>query len=62
MAQALDAEIDRFISQYDELKDNHGRQRIFRSGYLPGRTVQSDKRYVYFWANGIYCNVRIDNK
>ena len=41
MAQALKAEIDRFISQCDELKDDRGRQRIVRNGYLPERTVQS---------------------
>lgn len=41
LAQALEAEIDHFISQYAGLKDDHGRKRIVRNGYLPERTIQS---------------------
>ena len=41
LAQALEAEIDHFISQYDGLKDDRGRQRIVRNGYLPERMIQS---------------------
>lgn len=159
LAQALETEIEVFLSQYAELKDEQGRQRIVRNGYLPEREIQSgvgavtvkaprvrdrhsqlsqqirfssailppylrrtktieelipwlylkgvstgdfsdalaalvgkdapglspatisrlksiwqqdfnkwlhrelsDKRYVYFWADGIYCNVRMDDK
>ena len=40
LAQALEAEIDHFISQYDELKNRLGRQRIVRNGYPPECTVQ----------------------
>ena len=39
LTPALEAEIDHFISQYDELKDYRGRQRIVRNGYLPECTV-----------------------
>jgi putative transposase len=41
LAQALEAEIDHFISQYGGLKDDRGRQRIVRNGYLPERMIQS---------------------
>ena len=41
LAQALEAEIEHFISQYDELRDELGRQRIVRNGYLPQREIQS---------------------
>ena len=41
LAQTLEAEIDHFISQYDELKNDRGGQRIVRNGYLSERTVQS---------------------
>jgi len=39
--QALEAEVEFFLSQYAELKDNAGRQRIVRNGYLPEREIQS---------------------
>ena len=41
LAQALEAEIDLFINQYAELKDEIGRQRIVRNGYLPQREIQT---------------------
>ena len=41
LAQALEAEIDHFMSQNGGLKDDRGRQRIVRNGYLPERTIQS---------------------
>jgi predicted transcriptional regulator len=34
-------EIELFISQYVDLKDEIGRQRIVRNGYLPEREIQS---------------------
>lgn len=46
LAQALEAEIDHFIRQYDGLRDDLGRQRIIRNGYLPERLVQSGIGYV----------------
>jgi putative transposase len=41
LAQALEAEIDLFINQYADLRDELGRQRIVRNGYLPQREIQS---------------------
>ena len=41
LAQALEAEIELFTSQYADLKDAIGRQRIVRNGYLPERQIQS---------------------
>ena len=41
LAQALEAEIEFFIHQYTDLKDEIGRQRIVRNGYLPQREIQS---------------------
>jgi transposase-like protein len=41
LAQALDAEIELFINQYADLRDELGRQRIVRNGYLPEREIQS---------------------
>ena len=40
LAQALEAEIDLFISQYAELLDEAGRQRVVRNGYRPEREIQ----------------------
>ena len=41
IAQALEAEIDHFLSQHAGLTDDLGRQRIVRNGYLPERMIQS---------------------
>jgi len=41
LAQALEAEIELFTNQYADLKDELGRQRIVRNGYLPEREIQS---------------------
>ena len=41
LAQALEVEIELFINQYVDLKDEVGRQRIVRNGYLPEREIQS---------------------
>ena len=41
LAQALEAEIELFINQYADLRDELGRQRIVRNGYLPQREIQS---------------------
>ena len=41
LAQALEAEIELFINQYAELKDESGRQRIVKNGYNPEREIQS---------------------
>lgn len=41
LAQALEAEIELFINRFAELRDELGRQRIVRNGYLPEREIQS---------------------
>ena len=41
LAQALEAEIELFINRYADLRDELGRQRIVRNGYLPQREIQS---------------------
>ena len=41
LAEALEAEIERFLAIYTDLKDNKGCQRITRNGYLPGREIQT---------------------
>jgi len=41
LAQALEAEIELFINQYAELKDQSGKQRIVKNGYRPEREIQS---------------------
>lgn len=39
--KALEIEIDSFISLYTDLKDDRGRKRITRNGYLPERDIQT---------------------
>lgn len=41
MAEAIEAEVEEFLSKYKELKDNQGRQRVVRHSYLPAREVQT---------------------
>jgi putative transposase len=41
LAEALEAEIETFISQYKDLKDDQNRQRIVRNGHLPERPIQT---------------------
>jgi hypothetical protein len=41
LAEALEAEIDSFLSQYRELRDDQGRKRLVRNGYLPERNIQT---------------------
>jgi len=41
LSQALEAEIEFFLSQYADLKNEAGRQRMVRNGYLPEREIQS---------------------
>jgi transposase-like protein len=41
LAQALETEIEIFLNQYGEIKDDLGRQRIVRNGYRPEREIQS---------------------
>lgn len=39
IAQAVEAELAEFLAQYQNLKDEQGRQAVVRNGYLPERTV-----------------------
>ena len=41
LAEALEAEIDIFLNQYKDLRDERGFRRIVRNGYLPGRQIQT---------------------
>lgn len=41
LAQALEAEIEVFINQYTDLKDDQARRRIVRNGFMPDRKIQS---------------------
>ena len=41
LSQALEAEIELFLSQYADLKNEAGQQRMVRNGYLPEREIQS---------------------
>ncbi len=51
IAEALEAEIESFLSHYKGLTDEKGCQRVVRNGYLPEREVQTgigpvDERYL----------------
>lgn len=39
IAQAVEAELAEFLSQYRSLKDDQGRTAVVRNGYLPERTI-----------------------
>ena len=41
LVQALEVEIENFLSQYSNLYDDDGRQRITRNGYFPEREIQT---------------------
>jgi putative transposase len=41
LAEALEAEIEIFLSQYSDRKDAQGRKRIVRNGHLPAREIQT---------------------
>jgi putative transposase len=41
LAEALEAEIEGFLSQYAYLKDEQGHQRVTRNGHLPERNIQT---------------------
>ncbi len=51
IAKALEAELETFLAAYAEEKLEDGRRRDF-----------SDKRYVYWWADGLYSQVRLDDR
>ena len=39
IAQAVEAELNEFLSQYQDVRDESGRQGVVRNGYLPARTI-----------------------
>jgi len=41
LAEALEAEIETFLSLYRDLKDDRNRQRVVRNGHLPERAIQT---------------------
>jgi len=41
LGKAIEAEIQSFLSEYENNKDDKGRRKIVRNGYLPSRTIQS---------------------
>ena len=41
LAQAVEAELETFLADYQELKDGHGRRAVVRNGYLPARQVMT---------------------
>jgi transposase-like protein len=41
LQEALEVEVETFIEHYKHLKDEQGRQRIIRNGYLPEREIQT---------------------
>jgi len=41
LAEALEAEIEIFLTEYKDLRDDLGRKRIIRNGYLPEREIQT---------------------
>ena len=40
LTEALETEIEGFLSQYRDLRDSQDRQRVVRNGYLPERDIQ----------------------
>jgi putative transposase len=41
LAEALEAEIESFLCQYKDLRDDQGRKRVVRNGHLPERSIQT---------------------
>lgn len=41
IAQAVEAELGEFLAQYQQLKDEQGRQAVVRNGYLPERSIMT---------------------
>jgi putative transposase len=39
IAQAVESELNEFLGEYRDLKDDRGRQAVVRNGYLPARSV-----------------------
>ena len=41
LAQAIEAEVEAFLTAHEHLRDAEGRRLVIRNGYLPERTIQS---------------------
>lgn len=41
IAEAVEAELQEFLAQYQDLKDGQGRRAVVRNGYLPQRTIMT---------------------
>jgi len=41
LVQAIEAEVQTYLSQREHLRDGHGRQQVVRNGYLPERRLQT---------------------
>jgi transposase-like protein len=41
LVQALEAEIEAFLTQYENVRDDNGKRQVTRNGYLPERTIQT---------------------
>jgi putative transposase len=41
LAVAVEAEVQEFLARHHALRDDQGRQRVVRNGYLPERTIQT---------------------
>jgi transposase-like protein len=41
LAAAVEAEVEEFLVRHQTLRDDQGRQRVVRNGYLPQRTIQT---------------------
>jgi putative transposase len=41
LAAAVEAEVREFLARHQVLRDDQGRQRVVRNGYLPQRTIQT---------------------
>jgi putative transposase len=41
LAAAVEAEVQEFLVRHQTLRDDQGRQRVVRNGYLPQRTIQT---------------------
>ena len=41
LAEAVEAEVAAFLAEYENERDEQGRQRVVRNGYLPEREIQT---------------------
>ena len=41
LAEAVEAEVQAFLAEYRHERDEQGRQRVVRNGYLPEREIQT---------------------